>query len=127
MNRRVIGLPLNFPQIVTLCGSSKFKDEFDYVAKVFTYHGWIVLSMCYFTHYEKTKGDPFVDRFDRIKPELDVLHKCKIDLADVVFIVNADGYIGASTQDEYKYALAVGKPVATFLNSVVNFMKLELK
>jgi len=42
---------------------------------------------------------------------LDTLHLRKIDLADEVFVVNKDGYIGDSTRHEIEYAQSKGKPV----------------
>lgn len=120
-------LPDNFPKVVCFCGSSKFKEEFEYAAQVFTYHGWIVLSMCYFTHYEKTKDNPTVDRFDRIKLQLDELHKRKIDLVDLVFIIDVGGYVGDSTKSEIAYAIEHNKPLAYWRTSEVNLNKLVLK
>jgi hypothetical protein len=127
LSRRIVTLPQNFPMIVCLCGSSKFKEEFDYAAKVFNYHGWIVLTMAYFTHHEKKVGDSNVDRFSAIQPKLDELHKRKIDLADVVHIINVGGYIGESTQSEMKYALECGKPVSMWNQSDINYMNLRLR
>lgn len=42
---------------------------------------------------------------------LDDMHKAKIDLADEIFVINKNGYIGKSTESEIKYALKQGKPV----------------
>jgi hypothetical protein len=39
-----------------------------------------------------------------MKENLDELHKRKIDLANQVYIINPDGYIGDSTRSEIKYA-----------------------
>ncbi len=49
------------------------------------------------------------------KDALDSLHLRKIDLADRVFVLNVDGYIGESTRGEIAYALSQGKPIE-FLN-----------
>jgi len=116
-----------FPQVVCLCGSSKFKEEFEHAAQVFTYHGWIVLSMCFFSHHEKAKDNPNVDRFDRIKPALDELHKRKIDLADLVLFMDVGGYMGDSTKSELLYTQQHGKPYAFWRTSEINFNKLVLR
>ena len=42
---------------------------------------------------------------------LDDMHKRKIDMADEIFVINVDGYIGSSTQSEIEYAKATGKTV----------------
>ena len=42
---------------------------------------------------------------------LDKIHKQKIDMADLVFIINKNGYIGESLRSEIKYAIKTGKPI----------------
>ncbi len=49
---------------------------------------------------------------DTEKALLDVLHLCKIDLADRVLVMNPGGYTGDSTRAEIAYARATGKPVS---------------
>ena len=39
------------------------------------------------------------------------VHYRKIDLADSIYVVNIDGYIGASVKREIKYAEKLGKEV----------------
>ena len=53
--RRVIILDKEFPQIVTLCGSTKFKKEFLDMHEIFENRGYIVLTMCSFHHKDKWK------------------------------------------------------------------------
>lgn len=40
------------------------------------------------------------------------MHKRKIDMADEIFVINVDGYIGESTKSEIEYAIKTGKGVA---------------
>ena len=40
---------------------------------------------------------------------VDEVHKRKIDLADKIFVINIDGYIGESTKSEIAYAKRMGK------------------
>ena len=42
---------------------------------------------------------------------LDDMHKRKIDMADEIFVINVDGYVGSSTKSEIEYAIRSGKPV----------------
>lgn len=42
---------------------------------------------------------------------LDDMHKRKIDMADEIFVVNVNGYIGKSTKSEIEYALSQNKNV----------------
>jgi len=39
------------------------------------------------------------------------MNKRKIDLADEIFVINADSYIGASTRSEIDYAVSANKSV----------------
>jgi hypothetical protein len=93
------------PPIVCLCGSTRFKDEFMAANRRETLEGRIVLSVGFFGQEEG------LDQRSITKQGLDVLHKRKIDLADEVYILNVDKYIGDSTRSEVEYARAHGKPV----------------
>lgn len=42
---------------------------------------------------------------------LDDMHNRKIDMADEIFVINFDGYMGSSTLPEIEYAMAIGKIV----------------
>lgn len=91
-----------FP-VVTLCGSTKFKDEFIEAQKELTLKGYIVISVGLFGH----SGDDLRG----LKEMLDEMHKRKIDMADEIFVINKDGYIGHSTRSEIEYANANNKKI----------------
>jgi hypothetical protein len=93
-------------KIITLCGSTKFKEEFIAEQKRLTLEGNIVISVGLFGH----SGDDEVWT-EKIKPMLDDMHKRKIDLADEIFVINVGGYIGSSTRSEIDYAILTNKPV----------------
>lgn len=93
-------------KIITLCGSTKFKDEFIAEQKRLTLEGNIVISVGLFGH----SGDYEVWS-ETTKPMLDDMHKRKIDLADEIFVINVGGYIGSSTKSEIDYAIKTNKPV----------------
>jgi hypothetical protein len=93
-------------KVVTLCGSTKFKDAFMQAQKELTLAGNIVISVGLFGH----SGDSEV--FTKgTKEMLDDMHKRKINMADEIFVINVGGYIGSSTRSEIAYAQATGKPV----------------
>ena len=48
---------------------------------------------------------------EAVKENLDALHKKKIDMSDIIYVINKDGYIGESTKSEIAYALAHNKEV----------------
>ena len=99
--------------VVTLCGSTRFKDDFYAAQKKLTLEGNIVISVGLFGH----SGDEEVwDGMDegmlgKTKAMLDDMHKRKIDMADSIYVINVGGYIGESTKSEIEYAKAHGKKV----------------
>ena len=93
-------------KVVTLCGSTKFKEEFFAEQKRLTLEGCIVISVGLFGH----SGDDEVWAAGT-KEMLDDMHKRKIDMADEIFVINVGGYIGSSTRSEIEYAKAHGKKV----------------
>ena len=100
-------------KVITLCGSTRFKDEFMKVQKDLTLKGKIVISVGLFGH----SGDDEVwENMDegtltKTKEMLDDMHKRKIDMADEIFVINVGGYIGDSTKTEIEYATKTGKKV----------------
>lgn len=93
-------------KVKTLCGSTRFKEEFIKAQKDLTLQGNIVISVGLFGH----SGDNEVWT-DDTKEMLDDMHKRKIDMADEIFVINVNGYIGASTKSEIEYAKRNGKIV----------------
>ena len=90
--------------VITLCGSTRFKEDFERVNRELTLAGNIVISVGCFGH----SGDTFTDEQ---KVMLDDIHKRKIDMADAIYVINKDGYIGSSTRSEIQYALRLGKQI----------------
>ena len=93
-------------KVITLCGSTRFKEEFIKAQKELTLKGNIVISVGLFGH----SGDNEVWT-EGTKEMLDDMHKRKIDMADEIFVINKDGYIGESTKSEIAYAIKSGKKV----------------
>ena len=101
-------------KVITLCGSTKFKNEFIEAQKQLTLQGHIVISVGLFGH----SGDSEVWT-PGTKKMLDDMHKRKIDMADEIFVINVGGYIGNSTRSEIEYAIATGKNVG-YLEEWIN-------
>lgn len=93
-------------KVITLCGSTKFKDQFMEVQKRLTLAGNIVISVGMFGH----SGDNEVMN-EGVKEMLDDMHKRKIDMADEIYVINVGGYIGSSTRSEIEYATKTNKKV----------------
>ena len=111
---------MNKPEIVCLCGSTKFWQEYQKQNLRFTLDGKIVLSIGAATGSDDEHfGNLPREEYDRIKNMLDELHKRKIDLADSIFVINIGGYIGDSTKSEIEYAIKHNKKVE-YLESTNN-------
>lgn len=93
-------------KVITLCGSTKFKDDFIREQKRLSLEGNIVISVGLFGH----SGDNEVWTDDK-KQMLDDMHRRKIDMSDEIFVINKNGYIGSSTKSEIEYAKSTGKAV----------------
>ncbi len=100
-------------KVVTLCGSTRFKDQFMEAQKRLTLEGCIVISVGLFGHAGDAEVWEGMDEgtLTRTKEMLDDMHKRKIDMADEVFVINVGGYIGSSTRSEIEYAQRTGKTV----------------
>lgn len=106
-------------KIVTLCGSTKFKKEFLEIQKKLTLLGYIVISVGLFGHSGDSEVWENMDEgtLTKTKSMLDDMHKRKIDLSDMIYVINVGGYIGESTRSEIEYAICTGKEVR-YLESV---------
>jgi hypothetical protein len=93
------------PPVVCLCGSTKFKTEFEIANREATMSGAIVVAPGVFGHADG------IALTEEEKTALDALHFKKIDMADVVWVIAPGGYIGESTSREIEYAGRCGKPV----------------
>lgn len=90
--------------IITLCGSIRFKEEFLKVQERLTLKGNIVFTPNFFNNF---KGEMSIE----MKRMLDEMHRQKIDMSDEIYVINVNGYIGESTKSEIEYAISNGKKV----------------
>ncbi len=91
------------PTVVTICGSSRFKDEHLAMSTRETLLGHIVLGMGFFHHEDN------VPITAAVKEKLDILQGQKIDMSDEILVVNPNGYIGESTKKAIIHAIANNK------------------
>ena len=82
---------------ITLCGSTRFREQFELWNKRLTLAGHIVYSVSGFGH----SGDSFTPEE---KEHLDLIHLRKIAESDAVAVIDIDGYIGDSTRREIAWA-----------------------
>ena len=91
--------------IITICGSTRFKDQILASARSLTLDNHIVLAPFIFHHADDE------ELTQEAKIRLDNLHKEKINMSDAIFVVNVDGYIGESTYGEIDWAQRMKKEV----------------
>ena len=96
--------------IITLCGSIKFKDEFLKLQEKLTLDGNIVLTPNFFNNVKKEEINL------ETKKMLDEMHKQKIDMSDEIYVINPGGYIGESTKSEIEYDKRMEKKVSYLEN-----------
>mgnify|MGYP001581680757 CR=1 FL=1 len=96
---------INGRKVITLCGSTRLKSDFERVNKELTLQGNVVISVGVYVHCD---SDTITDEQ---KGMLDKIHLGKIDLADAIFVINKDGRIGESTSHEIDYAKSKGKEI----------------
>lgn len=96
------------PEVICLCGSTRFMQAFHDVGWELTLMGKIVLSVGVCKHAEDHGGEALGQE---VADMLDELHLRKIDLADKVMVLNVNGYIGSSTRKEIEYAEKTSKPI----------------
>ena len=108
------------PKIVTICGSSRFV-EIMAVAQWLIERDELAITMglnllpswypdCPLDHLAEHEG---------CANEMDELHLRKIDLADEIFVVDWDNYIGDSTSKEIKYAEKNDKRIRYFTHDII--------
>lgn len=92
-------------KIITICGSSKFKDEILNKQQELTLDNWLVFFDGVFEHADN------INLTKEQKENLNNLHKEKIRISDAIYVVNKNGYIGESTKSEIEFAKQHNKKV----------------
>ena len=93
------------PQVVTICGSTKFKEETLKIMETLTLEGHMVFSVGLFGHADG------IEYGVGMKEALDRLHFDKIRASDWIYVVNVDGYTGYSTNKEIELARDLDMPI----------------
>ena len=91
--------------IITICGSTKFKDEYEQISKDLALEGHTVLSVNMYSHADN------IELTAEQKIRLDNEHKQKIMISDAIFVINKDQYIGESTYSEIDWAQRLKKEI----------------
>ena len=104
---------------ICLCGSTKFKKEWEEANIQLTLGGHIVFSVAMMSHADGVDLDPMD------KEVLDLVHLLKVARSDAVVVVtDHTGYYGDSTRRELKWAAMLGKTIYTGPGEVLPVRKL---
>ena len=92
---------------VTICGSMKFSDEMKKISfELESEKGYNVLQCTY--------NDSNIELNTKMLENLKEAHFKKIDLCDMIYVVDIDGYIGASVKKEIEYAKKLEKEIVFY-------------
>lgn len=91
-------------KVVTLCGSMRFQNELMEIAEKLAREGECVLTPVYMVMKDCEISEEEVKR-------LKLEQFKRIELANEIFVVNVDGYVGESTMAEIEFAERNGKRV----------------
>lgn len=95
-------------KVVTLCGSMRFSEQMQRIAlDLETKHGYCVIQPIF-------SPDTVLNEEDL--SNLAKAHFKKIDISDIVYIVNINGYIGESVSQEIQYAQKHNKEIVYHIN-----------
>lgn len=86
-------------QRITLCGSTRFKKEFEDWNRILTSMGHTVYSVGVFSKSQEKMTNAE-------KQLLDMVHLDKIARSDSIVVIDSDDYIGDSTRSEVNFALS---------------------
>ena len=95
-------------KVYTLCGSVRFMDKILEIHENLESEGYVVIGIV-----QHVRQEPYTPEEEEL---LDIIHMIKIDMADAIYIVNVNGYIGSSTRREIEYAKKIGKEIAYLVN-----------
>jgi len=111
---------MNKPKVITLCGSSRFVD-------IMAVCAWLIerdenaITMALHLlpqWYAKNIPDHLAEH-QGVAEAMDKLHLRKIDLADEIFVVNFEDYIGDSTAKEVRYTQKIGKKIRWYTHDQI--------
>ncbi len=107
-------------RIICLCGSTRFTELMLIKQWELTKLGHVVLSWCALPDsYFRGEDKAHIGDQEGVKEIVDEVHLRKIDLANEVFVINVDGYIGESTAREIEYAKKHQKRVRYFTKDFI--------
>lgn len=93
--------------IITLCGPTKFYEDFDVAMLELTKAGWAVWTIGSHRGADSSLN-PAVHGYRGI---FEALHFVKIERSDAILVINKGGYFGEHTRREIELAAKLGKKI----------------
>lgn len=93
-------------KVITVCGSLKFYEEMMIATEKMELEGNCMLVPIY--NPSRPNKDDFTEEEAQM---LDKMHQERIKLADAIYVINVDNYIGSSTQKEIEFAKSLNKEI----------------
>ncbi len=90
-------------EIITICGSMKFKNDMLILAEELAIKGYCVLTPV----FEVKERSIAENQLQKMREA----HFKRIELSDSILVMNVNGYIGESTKLEIQYAKSLNKKV----------------
>ena len=90
--------------VITLCGSMRFREEFERLDAELTLAGHVVLP--------PSALAPSTELTAEGRARLGRIHLQKVRMADEILVVNVGGYVGESTRREIEHARSWGVAVS---------------
>ena len=109
-------------KVVTMCGSSKFCDIMAVCAWLIERDENAITMGLHLLPSWYTNVDAHLAEHENVATQMDELHLRKIDLSDEIFVINYEGYIGASTTKEIQYAQNNNKKIRWFTKDKIGMM-----
>lgn len=114
------------PEVIVLCGSSRFVDVMAVCAWLIERDEYAVAMGLHLLPQWYPDCPDHLAEHENVSIKMDQLHLRKIDLADGIFVVNYDDYIGDSTKNEIEYAKNKSKNIRWFTHDPVGKKVREL-
>lgn len=108
------------PLVIVICGSTRFIELMAVCAWLLERdEGAITIGLHLLPAWYPNVPPDHLAEAEGVKEKLDDLHLRKIDLADFVFVVNRDDYIGESTHREVRYAIDRNVPIRWYTDDPI--------
>ena len=102
------------PKIITIIGSTRYINEMSLIGWEFEKQGHIVLNPRLLppTYIRNPNDDGrHAAESENVKEIIDKTYLHKVAMADEIFVVNINGYIGESTRNELNHAIKLNKKI----------------